>query len=323
MKTLIKRGVLLAVLALMVAGCGAVGGGSEAAGPLADVDNSDFSYTVGSKDFTEQLVLGYIALQALEATGADVEDQVGLAGTDATRAALLNGDIDMYWEYSGTNWINHLGNTEPVFPEEEQYEVAKQAEREENDIVLLERAPFNNTYALAMREEAPEEVPALEGITKLSDIGPLIEENPEAATLCIESEFRSRDDGLPGLEETYGYQFPDGNVSLFDTGVVYQNTDEGNPCNFGEVFTTDGRIAALGLTTLEDDQDFFPIYNPAINTRVEVYEENPEGLENTFAPVAQALDTETMQQLNASVDVDGEDPEDVAEEWLREQGFIE
>lgn len=323
-KALIRLVGLTAVLAVLVVGCGnVVGGGSEAAGPLADVDNGDYSYTVGSKDFTEQLVLGYIALQALEATGADVDDQVGLAGTDATRAALENGEIDMYWEYSGTNWINHLGNTDPVFPAKKQYEVAKEEDLKQNNIVLLERAPFNNTYALAMREEAPEEVPALDGVEQISDIGPLIENNPDVATICVESEFNSRDDGLPGMEEAYGFQFPEGNVALLDTGPVYTATDKGDKCNFGEVFTTDGRIAALDLTLLEDDEEFFPIYNPAINTRQEVYQENQEGLENTFTPVADALDTETMQQLNASVDVDGEDPEDVAEQWLQDQGFIE
>ncbi len=322
-KPLIKLASLLVVLTLAVAGCGGVVGGSEAAGPLAEVDNSDFSYVVGSKEFTEQLVLGQIAVQALEATGADVTDQTGLAGTDAARAALVNGDIDMYWEYTGTNWINHLGNTDPVFPAEKQYEVAKEQELQKNNIVLLERAPFNNTYALAMRQEAPDEVPALDGVTKLSDIGPLIQNNPDAATLCLASEFASRDDGLPGMEKAYNFQFPEGNLFTFAQGVVYDRTDAGDPCNFGVVFTTDGRIAALDLTLLEDDKDFFPIYNPAINTRQEVYQENQEGLESTFTPVSNALDTETMQRLNASVDVDGEDPADVAEKWLQEQGFIE
>jgi osmoprotectant transport system substrate-binding protein len=323
-KALIRLVSLAAVLALVVAGCGSVvGGGSQAAGPLADVDNSDFSYIVGSKDFTEQLILGYIAFTALEATGADVDDQVGLAGTDATRAALVNGDIDMYWEYSGTNWINHLGNTDPVFPAKKQYEVAKEQELKKNNIVLLERAPFNNTYALAMREEAPDEVPPLKGVKKISDIGPLIQNNPDAATLCVESEFRSRNDGLPGMEKTYNFQFPEGNIALMDTGVVYRAADKGDKCNFGEVFTSDGRIAALGLTLLEDDEDFFPIYNPAINLKKEKYNENKSGLDNTFTPVAEALNTETMQKLNASVDVDGEDPEDVAEQWLTDQGFIE
>lgn len=323
-KASIRLAGLVVVLALTVAGCGSVvGGGGNAAGPLAEVDNSDYSYTVGSKDFTEQLVLGQIAYQALEATGADVTDQIGLAGTDATRAALENGDIDMYWEYSGTNWINHLGNTDPVFPPKKQYEVAKEQELKKNNIVLLERAPFNNTYALAMRKEAPDEVPALDGVTKISDIGPLIENNPDAATICVESEFRSRNDGLPGMEKKYGFKFPDSNVALLDTGAVYTATDKGDKCNFGEVFTTDGRIAALGLTTLKDDKEFFPIYNPAINMKKEKYNENKEGLEDTFTPVADALDTKTMQKLNASVDVDGEKPEDVAEQWLKDQGFIE
>ncbi len=125
------------------------------------------------------------------------------------------------------------------------------------------------------------------------------------------------------MEEAYGYEFPEGNVALLDTGVVYDRTDAGDPCNFGEVFTTDGRILALDLTLLEDDQDFFPVYNPAINTRQEVYQENKQGLEETFTPVADALDTDAMRQLNASVDVNGEAPEDVAEEWLTDQGFIE
>ena len=322
-KSLIKLAGLVAVLALALAGCGnVVGGGAQAAGPLADVDNSNFSYTVGSKDFTEQLILGQIAIKALEATGANVTDQTNLAGTDATRAALVNGEIDMYWEYSGTNWINHLGNTQPVFPAKKQYEVAKEQELKKNNIVLLARAPFNNTYALAMRKEAPKEVPALKGVKTLSDIGGVIQNNPDAATLCVESEFRSRDDGLPGMEKKYGYTFPKGNVSLFDTGVVYQRTDKGNPCNFGEVFTTDGRIAALDLTLLEDNKNFFPVYNPAINTRKEVYDKNKQGLNDTFTPVAQALDTKTMQKLNASVDVDGEDPADVAQQWLKDKGFI-
>ena len=323
-KALIRLAGLMVVLALTVAGCGSVvGGGGNAAGPLADVDNSDFSYTVGSKDFTEQLILGQIALQALEATGANTTDQIGLAGTDAARAALVNGDIDMYWEYSGTNWINHLGNTDPVFPAKKQYEVAKKAELKKNDIVLLERAPFNNTYALAMRSEAPKEVPALKDVKKLSDIESVIQNKPDEATVCVESEFRSRNDGLPGMEKKYGYKFPDSNIKLLDTGLVYTATDKGQKCNFGEVFTTDGRIASLGLTTLEDDKEFFPIYNPAINLKKDKYNENKKGLNDTFTPIAQALDTKTMQKLNASVDVDGEDPADVAEQWLKDNGFIE
>ncbi|WP_205543963.1 glycine betaine ABC transporter substrate-binding protein [Rubrobacter indicoceani] len=302
------------VAAMLAAGCG---GGAETS---SGADLSDADFTVGSKDFTEQLVLGYITAGALEAAGASVEDQVGLSGTDATRQALIGGDIDMYWEYTGTIWINHLGNTEPIADEQEQYTAARDADLEENQLQLLETpAPFNNTYALAVRSEAVEDL----GVTSLSDIGTLIEERPEEATVCVESEFNSRDDGLPGMEEAYGYEFPNDNVSLFDTGVVYDRTDSGDPCNFGEVFTTDGRIAALDLTVLEDDMNFFPNYNPVLEVRSETYEQYGEQLDTLFTPIAEALTDEEMSAMNARVDVDGELPEDVADEWLEENGFVE
>ncbi len=318
MRTLSKlrlKVVGVAVVAAMVAaGCGGGGGGSASGTDLSDAD-----FTVGSKDFTEQLVLGYITVGALEAAGASVNDQVGLAGTDAARAALVEGEIDMYWEYTGTVWINHLGNTDPIPDPQEQYDEAKAQDEEENGITMLDRAPFNNTYALAVRSEAYEDL----GVENLSDIGTLIEERPEEATVCVESEFNSRDDGLPGMEEEYGYEFPGDNVSLFDTGVVYDRTDAGDPCNFGEVFETDGRIAALDLTLIEDDAGFFPVYNPALNLRQETFDEYGEQLGEVFNPIAAALNTETMAGLNARVDVDGELPEDVAEDWLTEEGFIE
>ncbi len=318
-KATLRVAGLLAVLTMVVAGCGGGGGtGGGGGGSLSEVDLSDATFVVGSKDFTEQLILGQITLQALEATGATAEDQVGLAGTDAARAALVAGDIDMYWEYTGTNWINHLKNTKPISDPVEQYDAVVEAEKK-NDIAVLERAPANNTYALAVRSEAYEDL----GVEKLSDMKKLIEERPEDATVCVESEFNSRDDGLPGMEKIYGFEFPKDNVSLFDTGVVYQRTDKGDPCNFGEVFVTDGRIPALDLKVIEDDKNFFPVYNPALNVRQEVYDEYGEQLDQVFAPIAQSLENETLAQMNAAVDVDGELPEDVAGEWLAENGFVE
>jgi osmoprotectant transport system substrate-binding protein len=309
-------------------GCGAVGGGSSAAGPIADYDFSDYSYTVGSKDFTEQQILGYIAVTALEASGADTTAQIPLASTNAARSALENGEIDMYWEYTGTNWINHLGNEDPIPNAQEQYKKAAKQELQKNDIRLLDPpAPMNNTYALAIREEvynkdSDQYDPDLAKVQTLSDIGTLIEENPDKATLCVESEFQSRNDGLPGMEKKYGYKFPEGNVSRFQTGVVYDRTGEGKPCNFGEVFTSDGRIAALGLKVIEDDKKFFPLYNPTINVKEEVYQENKK-LQPFFKPISEKITLDTMQELNKKVDVDGEQAEDVAKEWLTNEGFIE
>lgn len=311
-KAVLRMVGVLAMVAMVAAGCG--GGGSS-----SSVDLSDASLVVGSKDFTEQLILGYITFQALENAGANVEDQIGLAGTDATRQALINGDIDMYWEYTGTIWISHLGNTEPIPDSQKQYEAAAKADLKENDLKLLAPAPFNNTYALAIREEAYEDV----GVEKLSDLKGLVQDNPDEATVCVESEFNSRDDGLPGLEKKYDFQFPQDNVALFDTGVVYERTDKGNPCNFGEVFTTDGRIEGLGLTLIEDDKNFFPIYNPALEVRKETFDQYGPQLEKLFNPIAAALTTKEMTQMNAKVDVDGELPEDVAEEWLSKNGFVE
>ena len=316
---LVNRAVFRMVGVLVVAAMVAVGCGGGGGGASGEVDLSDADLVVGSKDFTEQLILGYITLQALENAGASVEDQVGLAGTDAARQALVGGDIDMYWEYTGTIWINHLGNTKPIPDSAEQYEAAAKADMEQENLKLLEPAPFNNTYALAIREEAAEEV----GVEKLSDLKALVEENPDEATVCVESEFNSRDDGLPGLEKEYGFQFPKGNVALFDTGTVYQRTDKGDPCNFGEVFTTDGRIEALGLKAIEDDKNFFPKYNPALEVRKETYDQYGPQLEEIFTPIAKALDEKTMTEMNARVDVDGELPEDVAEDFLSEEGFVE
>lgn len=297
---------------------GQAGGELTAAGPIADVDLSGVDLTVGSKNFTEQLVLGHITLHALEATGADVTDEVGLAGTNAARQALTAGEIDLYWDYNGTGWIVHLGNEGSDLPDDLTERVA-QADLEQNGIHWYEPAPFNNTYALAYREEFSVEGNPLE---TLSDYADLVGSNPEQASLCVETEFQSRDDGLPGMAETYGFSPDAMPVSLLEVGAVYTATDRGNPCNFGEVFTSDGRIASLGLTVLEDDMGFFPPYNPSVTARQEVHEANPEATETLFNSLAAALDLETMQQLNARVDAEGENPSAVALDWLRSSGFV-
>ncbi len=310
-KALVRAVMLLAVLAVVVAGCG--GGSSSSSTDLSGAD-----FTVGSKEFTESQNLGYITLLALEDAGATVEDQIGLAGTSATRQALESGDIDMYWEYTGTIWVTFLGHTKPIQDSKKQYEAAAKEDLEKNGLKLLEPAPFNNTYALAIRKEEQKKL----GVEKLSDLGKLIKDKPDEATVCIESEFRSRDDGLPGMAKAYGYEFPQENISLFDVGVVYDRTDKGEPCNFGEVFTTDGRIAGLGLVPLEDDKSFFPIYNPALEVKKSTYDQYGKQLDKIFTPIAKALDTNTMQKLNAQADVQGIPYEDVAQQWLEKEGFV-
>lgn len=297
-----------------LAACGGDDGGSATEGTLEGA-----SIAVGSKDFDEQLILGNISKLALENAGADVTDEINTGGTDVTRAALTSGEIDTYWEYNGTAWISFFKETEPIADRIEQYEVVAERDLEENDLHWLQPAEFNNTYALAFPSEAAEELGNPE---TLSDLGDLIAEDPDAATLCVESEFSARDDGLPGMEETYGYQFPKDNVTVLDTAIVYSAADKQDPCNFGEVFTSDGRVSALDLTVLEDDQGFFPLYNPSPVFTDSVYSEYGEELDTIFDPISEALTQEEMTALNERVSVDLELPEDVAEDWMSENGFI-
>jgi osmoprotectant transport system substrate-binding protein len=302
---------LVAILTIIAAGCGGGGGTSG----KADLSGADI--TVGSKEFTEQLVLGQIALQVLENAGASVEDQTRLAGSVAARQALTSGQIDTYWEYTGTGWITYLKHTKPIQNSHKQYEAVAKEDLKKNGIEWLPPAPANNTYAIAVRKEAYDKL----GVKKLSDFKQLINENPEEATLCVGTEFSTRDDGLPGMEKAYGYQFPRDNLVKIDEGLIYQATDKGDKCNFGEVFATDGRIEGLGLKVIEDDKSFFPIYNPSLNVRKEVIDEYPQ-IKKIFAPISKKLTTETLQKLNAQVDIDGQLPEDVAQKWLSDNGFI-
>ena len=310
------------VLVFVAAGCGggtSGGGGGNVGGGEAGqkVRLPDLEISVGSKEFTEQEVLGQIAIQALETAGATVEDRTGLAGTDAAREALTSGEIDAYWEYTGTGWITHLGHAEPISDGRRQYEAVAGEDLRENGVRWLEPASANNSFAIAVRSEAA----GVLGVTSLSELGALAELRPEDATLCAAREFLQRDDGLPGVEDAYDFRLPDDNIVELEEDEIYGAVDEGGRCNFGEVFVTDGRVRALDLTILEDDKNFFPVYNPSLTVREEVMDRYP-GISDVFAPIAEELDNETLQELNAAVDVDGESPEAVARRFLRENGLL-
>jgi osmoprotectant transport system substrate-binding protein len=292
---------------------------APAEGRIAEeFDLSGAEFTVGSKEFTEQLILGYIALEALEAAGASVTDQIGLGGTGENRAALEAGEIDMYWEYTGTGWITHLGEVDPVPGADAQYDAVAERDLEENAIRWLQPAEPNNTYALAVSQESYEEL----GVEQISDLAQLVEERPDDVTVCGTEEFMVREDGLPGLEEHYGFEVPAGNTSEMDPGPMYTEVvDNPEDCRFAAVFATDGRIAARDLVVLDDDQEFFPVYQPSLNVRDDVFEEWPD-LEDLFALVVENLDTETLQEMNAEVDEFAAEPRDVARSYLEEHGLI-
>ena len=273
--------------------------------------------TVGSKDFTEQVTLGYIIEFALSAAGADVRDLTNIQGSNSTRDAQLDGQIDVTYEYTGTGWINYLGNEIPIPDPTAQFEAVRDQDLERNGMVWVDPAPMNNTYALAMSRQTAEET----GITTLSEYADLVNRDPAAATTCVETEFNVRQDGFPGMAAKYGFDPARANRQILQTGIIYQATADGTQCKFGEVFTTDGRIIALDLVLLEDDRQFFPKYNPAITMRKDFAEAHPQVAE-VMAPISAALTNEEITELNRRVDVEGEEPADVARDWLVQKGFV-
>ena len=308
----------LAVAAALVAGCAGLNssGPQAEAGSLAQqVNLAGQSYIVGGKLADEQLVLCQIAIAVLESVNARAIDQCNIGGTDATRHALLGGDIDLYWEYTGTAWVTFLGQ-KPIQDSTAQYEAVKQQDLARNNIVWLAPTPFNNTYAFAIKTQRAQQV----GLRTLSDMAAYIRSG-QPGNLCIEPEYQNRDDGFPGLQRSYGFQVPPDRLKVLQAGSIYQATADQKECLFGEVYTTDGRIPELGLTVLADDKLYHPLYNAAPTVRKQVYDRNPN-VAKAFAPISAALTNEVMAELNRQRSAEGRSPRRVARDWLGQHGFI-
>lgn len=314
--------------ALVLAGCGSLtetapppqeGQRSAQPGSLAEsVKLAGQTYEVGGKEFDEQLVLCQIAIASLQSVGATANDRCGIVGTQPTRNALLGGDVDLYWEYTGTAWITFFGESRPITDPQEQFEAVAERDAQENQVRWLEPpTPFNNTYAFAVASAKGQEL----GVTTLSDLAELTRTNPAEATFCTQGEFAARTDGLPGMLQAYRFEIPQGQLATLETGAIYQATANGDPCNFGLVFITDGRIPALDLTVLEDDKKFFPLYNAAVTIRSAAFDRDP-AIAEVFAPVQDALTNDVMQELNRQVSEEGTPAREVARSWLQEEGFI-
>jgi osmoprotectant transport system substrate-binding protein len=280
---------------------------------LTELDFSGLDFNVGSKDFVEQFVLGQLAVVALEAGGANVTDSTNLGGTVVNRDAMLSNQIDMYFEYNGTGWTNHLALPDPSFDPVELTNGVCAKDLEENDVRWLGVSPFNNTYGFATAGDSPAAGLDLQGMMEY------VNDNPDA-TVCMETEFPNREDGLVLLEEATGLTIPAGQEQILETGVIFDETASGN-CTFGEIFTTDGRIPALGLDVV-DDPGVFILYNVSLTMLDSVYQQAPEAFEALADTVLAGLDNDTSAELQRKVSQDGEDPRDVAEAYLTEQGLL-
>jgi osmoprotectant transport system substrate-binding protein len=303
--------LLTAVALALFAACGNVGGSSQS----SDEGGGGPTIAVGSKNFTEQYILGELYAQTLEANGFNVEKKLDLGSAAIADKALQNGQIDMYPEYTGTSLVEIFKKEQQPDTPEATYQEAKQAyaERDPAD-TMLTPAPFNNTYGIFVREEVAEE-------QNLKTLADLAEASPELTFVSF-SEFQNRSDGYPNMQKNYP-AFDFGTVKNVNSigGPIYQGVLQGE----GEVgvgFTTDGQLASDELVVMEDPKSIWPFYYPAPVVRTDVLEQNPK-MEEVLNSVSESLDAETMRELNSQVDIEQEDPEDVAAEHLEDEGIVE
>lgn len=272
----------------------------------------DDPIVVGGLNYTEHLILTSATYQLLEANGYNVDKRDGL-GTSVLRQAQENGQVDLYWEYTGNSVI--LFNDQPQ-PEDaaETYATAKRLDAEKG-LVWLDPSDTNNTYALAMREADAEE----RDIHTLSDLAEAMNDGADL-TLASNAEFYARDDGLRPLQEAYGFEFPRPNVKRMDSGLTYSALREGE-VDVALVFATDGRNGAFDFEVLDDDQQFFPVYQLAPVVREETLDAHPD-LKPLLNEMSAALNDETLIDLNRRVDVDDQNIERVAKDFLTENDLM-
>lgn len=267
---------------------------------------------VGGKNFTEQQLMAEMTTQLLKAKGFTVDKRAGL-GTAPLRQAQENGQVDVYWEYTGTSLIT-FNKVADKLDAAATYAKVKELDAAKG-LVWLNPSKANNTYALAMRKADAQS----KGIASLSDLSAKVKGGAAMKFGC-NAEFYARPDGLKPLEEAYGFSFGRDNVVRMDTGLVYQALKD-SQVEVGLVFATDGRVPAFDFLVLKDDKGFFPSYALTPVVRKETLDKNPK-LAEILNVLSAKLDDATMARLNASVDVDKKTVEDVAAGFLKSQNLV-
>jgi osmoprotectant transport system substrate-binding protein len=267
---------------------------------------------VGGKDFTEQLLLAEMTTQLLEANGFDVDKRDGM-GSMVVRNAQVNGQIDVYWEYTGTSLVTYNKISERMTAEET-YNKVKELDAKIG-LTWLNPSQANNTYALAVQASNPK----TDDLRTLSDMAQAYKEG-KGLIMAVNAEFPKRPDGLPGLEKEYGFETTRADLKAMDSGLTYQALRDGQ-VDIALVFATDGRIKAFDFRILEDDREFFPNYAIAPVVRTDVLEANPK-LADPLNALSAKLTDSVMQRLNAEIDVDKKSISDVSREFLASEDLI-
>ena len=322
------RGVLillsLLVAAVALVACGSDDGTStEADSSTAsgdnliqeNPDNNGVKLTIGSKNFTEQFILGEIYAQALEAAGYDVSTDLNLGSEQVALKALENGEISGYPEYTSTALTSFFDTPPEEVPGNAQ-EAVDQTQQQFADLGLVAFAPtpFADANAVGLLQSTADDL----GVSSISDL----EGKSQDLTLAGSPECRQRIDCLAGLEKYYGLEF--GKFTPVDIGLRYEVLDKGD-ADLSILFTSDAQLFVDSdkYTLLEDDKGVLPAGNVIFISDEKAAEEAGPDYQDTIEKVQQGLSLEVMQELNARVDVDKQKPEEVAAEYLQESGYTE
>lgn len=293
------RGLRVGLLAIVLAFTATCGG-----------EDGKTAITVGSKDFTEQFILGEMYVLALENAGFTVKRKLNLGGTPVAQKAMENGEIDLYPEYTGTGLLTVLKLPLEKDPRKV-FELVSQAYLKKFNFVWLDPAPMNNTQAFAMTRKVASEL----GIKTISDMAA----KADQITLIGPPEFAQREDGLPNLKKDYGNFKLKRYVSV-DAGLRYRGLVEGE-ANLAVAFGTDGEISAYNLLLLEDDKGIYPPYQVAPVVRAQTLKANLK-IQSVLNTISGRLTNTVMQRLNNEVSGKQREPADVAKEFLTQEGLL-
>jgi osmoprotectant transport system substrate-binding protein len=286
---------------------------SDVRGPLAEhIDLTETTLWVGSDDMTPQILLGAITIELLESAGAEVEDQTDLGPAPLVRDSLRSGEIDLAWQGMGQTWSGFL--REPTVPDSTDELFTELADRDaENGLTWLAPLTFSVGKGLAMASQSDADA--------VSDVPDLLTQ-PSNAPFCVTSDFMTfPDDGRVDFEETLDVTLSDDDLRVYDAEPIYADTASGT-CLVGLVERTSGRIASYDLRVLDDDVDLFMANVPALAARAEILDDDPE-LELVFEVIADRLSEDELRELAERVEIDGEEPREVAADWLAEEGLTE
>ncbi|AFG35213.1 periplasmic glycine betaine/choline-binding (lipo)protein of an ABC-type transport system (osmoprotectant binding protein) [Fervidobacterium pennivorans DSM 9078] len=268
---------------------------------------------VGGKNFTEQFIVSNMIAKLLEEAGFNVELYTGMSSF-AARKALETGQVDIYADYTGTAWVAYLKHKTVIQDPLKLYEAVKKEDFEKNRIVWLDMCGFNNTYALAVKREFAEK----NGIKSISDLAKY--EKNHDLIYGVDYEFFQRPDGFMKMAEVYGMSVKKNQVKTMEVGLTYEALYNGQ-IDVAMVFSTDGKLMKYNLVVLEDDKQFFPPYNLVPTVRKEVLDKYPQ-IRDIVRPLSLYLNQNIMIRLNYLVDVEGYEPPEVAEMFLKGLGLI-